>query len=109
MLSLLHHVERVPLSAGRVEGAQLWRSCSLWWRVHGSDEIRASLSTWPVERPTNWTARFSAPLTTKERDRLRLSMERGRPYGDDEWVRRTVKQLGLEHTVRPEGRPRKVS
>ncbi len=77
LLSLLRYVERNPLSPGVVEGAQLWRSCSLWSRAHGEDEIRASLSTLPVERPTNWTARFSAPLTTKERDRLRLSMERG--------------------------------
>jgi REP element-mobilizing transposase RayT len=30
-------------------------------------------------------------------------------YGGDEWVRQTVKDLGLEHTVRPEGRPRKAS
>jgi hypothetical protein len=40
---------------------------------------------------------------------VRVSIERGRPYGGDEWVRQTVKDLGLEHTVRPEGRPRKAS
>ena len=40
---------------------------------------------------------------------VRQSIERGRPYGGDEWVRQTVKELGLEHTVRPEGRPRKAS
>jgi putative transposase len=105
----LRYVERNPLSAGLVEKAQLWRWCSLWSRVHGEAEIKALLSTWPVDRPTNWTARVNAPLTAKELGRIRLSMQRGRPYGGDEWVRRTVKQLGLEHTVRPEGRPRKVS
>jgi hypothetical protein len=40
---------------------------------------------------------------------MRVSIERGRPYGGDEWVPQTVKDLGLEHTVRPEGRPRKAS
>jgi putative transposase len=109
LLSLLRYVERNPLSAGLVEKAQLWRWCSLWSRVHGEDDIKALLSPWPVERPTNWTARVNAPLTVKESNRMRLSMERGRPYCDDEWVRRTVKALGLEHTVRPEGRPRKGS
>ena len=109
LLSLLRYVERNPLSAGLVEKAQLWRWCSLWSRVHGEDDIKALLSPWPVERPTNWTARVNAPLTVKESNRMRLSMERGRPYCDDEWVRRTVKALGLEHTVRPEGRPRKES
>ena len=38
-----------------------------------------------------------------------LSIERGRPYGDDEWVRQTVKALNLEHTVRREGRPRRAN
>ena len=31
------------------------------------------------------------------------------PYGGEEWVRQTAKDLGLEHTVRPEGPPRKAS
>jgi hypothetical protein len=67
------------------------------------------LSPWPVERPANWTARVNAPLTSKELDRVRVSIERGRPYGEETWVRETVKELGLEQTVRPEGRPRKAS
>jgi hypothetical protein len=67
------------------------------------------LSPWPAERPANWTARINARLTTKELDRVRVSIERGRPYGEETWVRETVKELGLEQTIRPEGRPRKTS
>ena len=89
--------------------AQLWRWGSLWSRVRGEEAIKALLSPWPVERPANWTARVNAPLTAKELDRVRVSIERGQPYGDEEWVRQTVKNLGLEHTVRPEGRPRKAN
>ena len=62
-----------------------------------------------VERPANWTARVNAALTSKELDRVRVSIERGRPYGEEQWVRETVKDLGLEQTLRPEGRPRKAS
>jgi hypothetical protein len=36
---------------------------------------------------------------------LRVSIERGRPYRADEWIRRTVEKLGLQHIIRPEGRP----
>jgi hypothetical protein len=36
-----------------------------------------------------------------------VSIARGRPYCDDEWVTQTVKALNLEHAVRREGRPRK--
>ncbi len=31
------------------------------------------------------------------------------PYGADNWVMQTVSQLGLQHTVRPEGRRRRAS
>ena len=70
LLSLLRYVERNPLSAGLVEKAQLWRWCSLWSRVHGEDEIKALLSKWPVERPTNWAARVNAAV---DRQRTRPS------------------------------------
>jgi len=62
-----------------------------------------------VQCPADWTDRVDAPLTAKELDRMRLSIERGRPYGEDNWVFRTVSQLRLEHTIRPEGRPPKRS
>ncbi len=47
------------------------------------------------------------PLSARELARLRVSIERGRPYGEDLWVKRTIAELGLEHTVSPEGRPPK--
>jgi hypothetical protein len=36
-----------------------------------------------------------------------MSIERGQPYREERWVRRTAKKLGFEHTIRPEGRPPK--
>jgi hypothetical protein len=48
-------------------------------------------------------------VVTKELDRVRVSIERGRPYGEEKWVRETAKDLGSEQSVRPEGRPRKAS
>ena len=62
-----------------------------------------------MERPEDWTDRVNAALSAKELDRIRVNIERGRPYGGDTWVKRTVGELRLEHTVRPEGRPKKAS
>jgi hypothetical protein len=36
-----------------------------------------------------------------------LSMKRSRPFGTDRWVARIAAKLDLEHTLRPEGRPKK--
>jgi putative transposase len=48
-------------------------------------------------------ARESA-LTAPELDRLQTSLKRGRPYGDESWTQKQAKKLGLERTIRPEGR-----
>ena len=42
----------------------------------------------PGNRSTvaNWTVRVNAPLTARELDRVRVSIERGRPYGKEKWV-----------------------
>ncbi len=76
-------------------------------RTHGDQTIKSVLTAWPVERPSNWTARVNTPLSAQDLERVRVSIERSRPFGNDDWVRRTVSRFGLEHTVRPEGRPRK--
>ena len=57
-----------------------------------------------MERPANWTARVNAALTAKELDRVRVSIERGRPYGDEKWVRETVKR-SRAGADRSSGRP----
>jgi putative transposase len=109
LLGLLRYVERNPLSAGLVDRAQLWRWGSLWARTRGTKAIKALLSPWPVQRPANWTARVNAPLTKKELDRVRVSIERGRPYGEEKWVRETVKDLGWSRPfVRKAGRAKQA-
>ena len=50
----------------------------------------------------------NTPITAKELARIRLAAQRGQPYGDPAWVARAAKTLDLEHTLRPEGRPRKT-
>ena len=74
--------------AGLVARAEHWRWSGLWARMHGEDAIKAILSPWPVERPVDWTDRVNAPLSAKEFGRVRVSIERGRPFGEDEWVKR---------------------
>ncbi len=85
---------------GLVDQAQLWRWGSLWPRMHGEPAIRALLSPWPVGRPANWTARVNTPLTAKEVDRVRVSIERGRPYGGADWVSRNKPRFGANSSSR---------
>jgi REP element-mobilizing transposase RayT len=47
------------------------------------------------------------PQTKQELDAIRLSVNRGQPFGNDDWQKRTAARLGLEFTLHPRGRPRK--
>jgi len=108
LLTVARYVERNPLAAGLVPQAQEWRWGSLWARTHGDNDLKGVLSEWPVKRPKNWVARVNTPLSANELKRLHVSLERGRPFGDDEWVGAKIRELGMEHTIRSEGRPPKV-
>ncbi len=105
LLTVLRYVERNALGAGLVERAEDWRWCSLWARRQEDETIRSILAPWPVERPRDWLRRVNTPVSAGELRRLRTSIERGRPYGEPSWVEQTVTELGLGHTIRPEGRP----
>ena len=101
------YVERNALSAGLVTRAEEWRWSSLWAREQGTPELRAVLSPWPEPRRNDWVRWVNKPLTRRELERMKASIARDRPLGEEKWVAKTVKRLGLEHTVRNEGRPRK--
>jgi putative transposase len=107
-VSVCRYVEGNALSAGLVKRAEDWRWSSLWARREGSAEMRGLLAEWPAGRPRDWVGMVNRVMGEKERERVEVSMERGRPYGSEGWVKAVVKKLGMEHTVRGEGRPRKV-
>jgi putative transposase len=104
---VMRYVERNALRANLVARAQDWRWSSLWRRVHGTAEDRRWLSKWPLPQPRNWADMVNQPQTEAELEAIRRSVIRSQPYGNDEWVSKTAKQLGLESTLRSRGRPRK--
>jgi len=50
---------------------------------------------------------FSEPLSEKELKAVRTSVDRGRPFNDDEWTEEMAETHGVWFTLRPIGRPRK--
>jgi len=99
-------VERNPQRAGLVQRAEQWSwSSARFWK---DGEGRSSyLVQGPVPRPRKWLEWVNEPLTERELAEVRRSVARGTPYGESSWQGRIAKQLGLESTLRPRGRPRK--
>jgi hypothetical protein len=50
--------------------------------------------------------RMDGVLTKKERETVQPSVVRGRPSGSESWQEATAKQLGLDSTFPPRGRPK---
>ncbi len=91
-----------------VERAESWRWSSLR-RVEREDPAFPILSTWPLPRPTDWLQIVNQPQTEAEVVALRCCVNRGRPFGDPNWVTDPAERLGLEWTIRPRIRPKKQS
>ena len=103
----VRYVERNATAASLVDLPDAWRWSSLWRFVHGSEKERSILSPWPVARPDNWLAEVRREPEPSELAALRECTDRGRPYGETDWVETTCNQLGLKSTMRPRGRPGK--
>lgn len=105
-LTVARYIERNALRASLVARAQDWRWSSLWRRGQPDKSLAAHLSKWPMAMPADWTRRVNQPLTAAELEAVRRSVRRGQPFGNERWIVRMAKQLGLESSLRPRGRPR---
>jgi putative transposase len=102
---LVRYVERNALRADLVTRAECWPWSSLR-RGERDDAAFPILSAWPLPRPADWLEIVNRPQSEAELEAMRRCVSRGCPLGGRDWVARTVKQLGLESTLRPRGRPK---
>jgi putative transposase len=113
LLAVMRYVERNPVRAKLVARAQDWSWSSLGEALGGKGPILPGggpaklLHVGPVARPHNWPARVNQPESQAELEAVRASVRRGSPLGSESRIGPTAKALGLTHTLRPRGRPRK--
>ena len=108
-LVICRYVERNALRADLVERAEDWPYSSLWRWIQPQEPDVRLLTRWPIARSPNWVDRVNQPLTDKELEAVRTCVQRGRPFGTEDWIREVVKRCGLGFTLRARGRPRKDS
>ena len=66
------------------------------------------LSPGPLPKRSQWTRFVNGAETEDELKALRQSVRRGTPFGTPDWQQNTATQLGLESSMRPRGRPKKI-
>ena len=107
LITVLRYVERNALRAGLVTKAEYWPWGSLAWREGRT--VGPALTNAPVPLPERWTAYVNEPQTITELFELRACTSRQRPYGAPNWVAGAARELNLQSSLRPRGRPNKQS
>ncbi len=105
LITILRYVEGNPVRAGFVLSARDWL-----WSSHKNrigEKYEKLLDNLPIKLPSDWARYVDEPLTAKEYEKLHQSVNRQSPFGNVEWTNKISQQLGLEHTLRQRGRPRK--
>ena len=107
LLTVIKYIERNSVRAKLSKTCEEYRWGSAWLRKNGTDIQQKLLSEPPVEFPNNYIKWINELDTVRDIERLRTSVQRGAPFGNDLWVDHMVKKHELESTIRPPGRPRK--
>ena len=104
LLTVMRYVERNALRANLVERAEEWPWGSLHWRCAARPPLE--LATPPVALPSYWRHLVNEPQTEAELVAIRTCVNRQRPFGAEAWARAQAKELNLEPSLAPIGRPR---
>jgi len=104
--ALVRYVERNAKKANLCQLAQDWKWSSIFRREKGTPEQKEVLSDWPVDIPQNYLLLVNQSQTLNEEENIENSIIKGNPFGDIDWVKKVVKDYGLEQTLRGVGRPK---
>ncbi len=105
LLTVLRYIERNPVRADLVAQAE---RCP-WSNASQPLPAAPALDPGPVRRPPDWLRHVNTPQTEPEVEALRESLRRQRPFGDAVCMQAPAQRLGLEASLRPQGRPRKAT
>jgi putative transposase len=103
LLTVVKYIEGNPVRARLCDSAKSWL-----WSSHASrknDTAARTMDDLPIPLPCSWTKYVDTPMSGSEVERVRLSIKRQSPYGNLDWQEKMCKDLKLESTIRPRGRP----
>jgi putative transposase len=106
LLCVLRYVERNPVRAKLCQKAEHWRFGSAWRSAQHDLSLTSHLSPWPIQKPKNWAAWVNSMPSPAETEAIQKCAIKSSPYGTEKWISQSAARLGLEHTLRPCGRPK---
>ncbi|MDP4291659.1 MAG: transposase [Bacteroidota bacterium] len=104
-ITLVRYVEQNALKAHLVDKAQDWRWSSVWRREYGNATQKKLLSAWPVDIPEDYLTILNQLEVQPVEEEIEHAITKSKPFGDEDWVTKSVRKFGLEQTLRNAGRP----
>lgn len=104
-LQVCRYVERNALRAGLVNKAENWKWSSLFQRRNNAGIVQ--LSKWPIDIPRNYLNYLNESQSENELVNIRKSVNKQKPFGDNNWLLEVISKYGLQSTVRDGGRPKR--
>lgn len=105
LVTVARYVEGNPVRGGLAASAAAWP-----WSSHAETigaAPRSLTSILPISLPPEWTRYVDTPMNEAELEKMRLSVIRQKPYGDEDWQKNVSDIYHLESTLHARGRPRK--
>ena len=105
LLTVLKYFERNAVRAKLANTAESWRWGSAWQRFQPKRTVPLALLPTPL--PADYLSWLNAAEPNEALNEVRTSVNKGRPFGRENWVSMTVDKFKLGSTMREPGRPRK--
>jgi putative transposase len=106
-LKVLQYIESNSLRAKLVKDSCDWQYSSLAIR-NGLEKPGIKIYKSLVQLPKDWNKHVNIVPDEATETAIQNCITRGTPFGGKSWTKTITEKLGLESTVRPRGRPKKV-
>ena len=110
LYKLRNYLSMNPVKANLVQEPWQWRwgsSRRAKYKSYSSD-IKLHEGPEPHHRDLSDLLFRKMKMSRKDRQKLKISLARGAPFGDDNWIDLMIQEHGLEHTARKPGRPKTI-
>jgi putative transposase len=109
-LACTRYIERNPVRAKMVKKPYLydWSSAKLHCGIEDPDELRVNrLFDYIEETQKTWKEFIELPDNDEEVRAIKEKTKKGRPLGDDNFIKKLEKKVGRLLRLKPKGRPKK--
>jgi putative transposase len=108
LFAAVRYVENNPVRAGLVKNPEEYPWSSAKGHIQEGGDIILSEKTYLHDDIKNWSLYLKSDTDSSIVEDIRAKTKIGRPYGEDVFMTKLEKKLGIELTKRKPGRPRKV-